>query len=118
MKLTGRRASAWAESVVFGVVLSASGAVHSADAEPQRVPVALPRCWYVVHETVVPVNLAAVAIAVTVAPDPALRIVTFARIALPGTVVTEITVSPARAQELIDEVARRREECAAGLQSQ
>jgi len=118
MKPGRRDASAPAGSVVLVMLFAASAAVRSAGAEPQRPPPAPQRCWYVVHETVVPVNLPTVAITVTVAPDPALRNVTFARTARPGTVVTEVTVTPDRAEELVDAVARRREECAGALPSQ
>jgi hypothetical protein len=71
------------------------------------------RCWYVVPETVVPVNLNEVAVVSSPASDPSLRKVTFLGTGRPMKVVTELVVDPMRLDELLEVVARRRSECAA-----
>lgn len=80
-------------------------------------PVAvLERCWYVVQETVVPVNLPRVTVSVSATADSMHRRVTFRQIAKPNKVVTEIVVTPDRADELLEVLAFRRSECAGAPQ--
>ena len=74
----------------------------------------LERCWYVVEETVVPVNLPRVLIDVSPAPGPAMRRVRFRDSAKPAGLITEVVVSADRAHELLEALAQRRNECAGG----
>ena len=72
----------------------------------------LERCWYVVEETVVPVNLPRVLIDVSPAPGFAMRRVRFRDSAKPAGLITEVVVSADRAHELLEALAQRRNECA------
>ena len=74
----------------------------------------LERCWYVVEETVVPVNLPRVLIDVSPAPGSAMRRVRFRDSAKPVGLITEVVVSADRAHELLEALAQRRNECAGG----
>jgi hypothetical protein len=76
----------------------------------------LGRCWYVVEETVVPVNLPQVTVRVVPTSDHAMRRVSFRDVAKPRQLITEAVVSPERAQELMDALAHRRNECASAAQ--
>ena len=72
------------------------------------------RCWYVVQETVVPVNLVTVSVTVTGTGDPGLRKVIFRDAARQNRLVTQVETTPNRAAELIDAIQRRRRECTEG----
>jgi hypothetical protein len=108
--------AAWGGRLIIPFVM-ATPHTHRGAASPQAcssAPVAA-RCWYVVPETVVPVNLNDVAVVSSRVHDASLRRVTFLQTARPMKVVTELVVDPLRLDEVLESVAQRRNECAARL---
>jgi hypothetical protein len=93
----------------MGCLATATG--QGKPTEPTE-PAEAPRCWYVVPETVVPVNLNEVAVVASAASDPAHRKVTFMRLDKPMKVVTEFVATTDRFEELAEITAHRRNECA------
>ena len=71
----------------------------------------VPRCWFLVRETVVPVNLPDVTVRVEAGSKPATRRVLFQRKTPPYQLVHQLEVDAGRAAELQDEVSERLEYC-------
>ena len=106
--------AAWGGRLIFPFFVatpSAHGGALSPQASSSAAPI-VARCWYVVPETVVPVNLNEVAVVTSQASDASLRRVTFLQTGRPMKVVTELVVDPMRLDELLESVAQRRHECA------
>ena len=99
------------EFVAAGMLVMSSLATATGQGKPSEGAEA-PRCWYVVPETVVPVNLNEVALVASAASDPAHRRVTFLRLTRPTKVVTEFLATTDRFEELAEITALRRNECA------
>jgi hypothetical protein len=105
--------AAWGSRLSL-LFLVATPQAHSGAGNSKASPAApvVVRCWHVVPETVVPVNLNEVAVVSSPAGDASLRRVTFLQIGRPIKVVTELVVDPMRLGELLEAVAHRRSECA------
>ena len=106
-----RLGSACRHELVAGM-LSIGSLATAAGQGNATEPAEAPRCWYVVPETVVPVNLNEVAVVASAASDPAHRRVTFVRLNRPMKVVTEFVATTDRFEELAEITAHRRNECA------
>jgi hypothetical protein len=104
---------AWRALAVAAV--AAVFAVHGDPASTQPAPASpADRCWYVIQETVVPVNLPKVSVVVAGAQHPSLRKVTIRELASPKRLVTEFFATPERVDELLQSLAQRRHACSGG----